>query len=107
METDYNLYQGQLHLGQNQLILKMVTKFNCDKAHAVRNPLVFGQDLAPDDSHDILEDKNPYRELVGSLFMFLTQLGQTSVLSQYLDSPCAVHWRAAKRVSCRRVVQHD
>ena len=45
----------------------MVTKFNCDEAHAVQNPSVLGQDLAPDDSHDSLDDEAPYRELVGSL----------------------------------------
>ena len=105
MVIDYNIDQGELHLGQKHFILKMMTKFNCDEAHAVRNPLVFGQDLAPDDSHDILDDKTRYRELVGSLLYVANATrpdisSSLSILSQYLDCPRAMHWRAAKRVLC-------
>ena len=105
MENNYNIDQVKLRLGQKQFMLKMVTKFNCDEAHAVRNPLVFGQDLAPDDSHDVLDDKIPYRELMGSLLYVANAnrpdiSSSLSIPSQYLDSPRAVHWLTAKRVLC-------
>ena len=96
MENNYNIDQVKLRLGQKQFMLKMVTKFNCDEADAVQKPLVFGQDLAPDDSHDILDDKTPYCELVGSLLYVASATrpdisSSLSILSQYLDSPRAVH----------------
>lgn len=105
MKMDYNIDQAQLHLAQKWFILRMVTKFSCNKAHAVRNPLVFGQDLAPDDSHDIFDDKNPYCELVGSLSYVANATrpdisSSLSTLSQHLDSPRAMHWRIEKRVLC-------
>ena len=92
-------------MGQKQFILKMAIKFNCDEAHAVQNPLVFGQDLAPDDTQNILEDNTPYSELVGSLLYVANATRpyisySLSILSQYIYSPRTVHCRAAKRVIC-------
>ena len=91
--------------GAKAILLKMVTKFNCDEAHAVQNPSVLGQDLAPDDLHDSLDDEAPYRELVGSLLYVANATRpyisySLSILSQYIYSPRTVHCRAAKRVLC-------
>lgn len=97
--------KGELALKQSQFITKMLQKFGCEDANAVRNPMVLGQDLLPTNDQDVLEDKSKYRELVGSLLYVANATRPDvsvalSVLSQFLDCPRAMHWRAAKRVLC-------
>jgi hypothetical protein len=61
------------------------------------------QDLSPDDTHKPVHDKTVYRELIGSLLYVANSTRPdiclaTSVLSQYLEQPREMHWRAAIRV---------
>ena len=51
-----NIDKGKPHVGRKQFVSDVVTKYNCDEAHPVENSLVFVQDLALEDSHDILDD---------------------------------------------------
>ncbi|CEG49936.1 cysteine-rich rlk (receptor-like protein kinase) 8 [Plasmopara halstedii] len=73
------------------------------EANAVRNPMVPGQDLTPDRSHEAYKNDRGYRELIGSL-LYVTNATRPdssailSTLSQYLDLSCDVHWRAAVRI---------
>lgn len=47
MEINYNMEKGELHLKQRQFITKMVAKFGCGDAYAVRNPLVRAKTSCP------------------------------------------------------------
>lgn len=64
---------------------------------------MFGQDLTPDSSHVVLESATRYRELIGAL-LYVTNATRPdigvalSILSQYLDVPTEMRWRAAVRV---------
>ncbi|KAJ0412135.1 hypothetical protein ATCC90586_004055 [Pythium insidiosum] len=103
MELDYDRDRGELKLKQAQFITRMLERFGQATANAVRNPLIMGQDLSPDDTHTTLATNTKYRELIGSLLYVANATrpdisSALSVLSQYLDCPREIHWRAAIRV---------
>ncbi|KAI9908751.1 hypothetical protein PsorP6_016434 [Peronosclerospora sorghi] len=105
MEVKYDMEKAELIMKQEQFITKMLQKSGCHDAHATRNPMVLGQDLVPTDDNEVFDDKTKYRDLVGS-FWYVDNATRPdvsvalSVLSQYLDSPQEMHWRAAKRILC-------
>ncbi|KAE8976384.1 Copia protein [Phytophthora rubi] len=103
MEIDYSVEKGELTVKQMQFINRMLERFSHVDANLVRNPAVLGQDLAPDDSHAMHDDERSYRELIGSLLYVANATRPDisailSTLSQYLDCPREMHWRAALRV---------
>lgn len=103
MELHYDLKKGELFVGQSQYILRMLERFGQASAYPVRNPSVVGQDLRASDEHPRLDSKTPYRELVGSLLYVANATRPdiciaVSILSQHLENPCEMHWRAAVRV---------
>ena len=83
--------------------MKLILKFEQNRAYAVHNPIYAGQDLTPGESHPVLKDITSYRKSVDSS-MYLSNATRPdiicamSVLSQYLYQPRSVHWRAALRV---------
>ncbi|KAE9090712.1 Copia protein [Phytophthora fragariae] len=103
MEIEYARNKGELVVRQTQFIKRMLERFGQVEANSVRNPVVLGQDFAPDDSHDMFEDARSYREVIGSLLYVANATrpdisADLSSLSQYLDCPREMHWRAALRV---------
>ncbi|TYZ61548.1 hypothetical protein PybrP1_003633 [[Pythium] brassicae (nom. inval.)] len=103
MEIKYDRGKGELLLKQKQFIAKMVARFDQQDVNPVRNRVVFGQDLAPDSSHAMLESANRYRELISALLYVANATSSDisvalSILSQYLDTPTETYWRAAVRV---------
>ncbi|KAI9912200.1 hypothetical protein PsorP6_008878 [Peronosclerospora sorghi] len=105
MEVKYDMEKRELILKQDQFITKILQKFGCNYAQATRNPMVLSQDLVPTDYIDVFDNKTKYRELVGSLlYVSNATIPEVSValsvLSQYLDIPRAMHWRAAKHILC-------
>ncbi|GMF36192.1 unnamed protein product [Phytophthora fragariaefolia] len=100
MEIDYSVEKGELTVKQTQFINRMLERFSHVDASPVRNPAVLGQDLAPDDSHDMHDDERSYHELIGSLLYVANATrpdvrATLSTLSQYLDCPREMHWRVA------------
>ncbi|RMX62725.1 hypothetical protein DD238_007957 [Peronospora effusa] len=80
--------------------MKLVLKFKQNEAYAVRNPICAGQVLTPNESHPVVKEITSYRKLVGSLLYIANSTRPDisyamSVLSQYLDQPRQMHWRAA------------
>ncbi|KAE8905659.1 hypothetical protein PF005_g6121 [Phytophthora fragariae] len=103
MAIEYARNKGELVVRQTQFIKRMLERFGQVEANSVQNPMVLGQDFAPNDSHDMFEDARSYRELIGSLLYVAnaTRPDISAVLSsllQYLDCPREMHWRAALRV---------
>ncbi|TYZ57131.1 hypothetical protein PybrP1_002565 [[Pythium] brassicae (nom. inval.)] len=103
MEIEYDRGKGELLLKRKQLVAKMVARFDQQDANPVRNRMVFGQVLAPDSSHAVLESATQYCELIGTLMYFANATRPDisvalMILSQYLDTPTEMHWRAAVRV---------
>ncbi|POM64196.1 Retrotransposon Tca5 Polyprotein [Phytophthora palmivora] len=102
MEVQYNRQEGTLLLKQTQFIARMLKNFRQTDSFPVRNPNVPGQDLHPSSQSTIHLDK-PNRELIGSLLYVANETRpdiciSTSQLSQFLESPQEIHWRAAIRV---------
>ncbi|POM81571.1 Hypothetical protein PHPALM_436 [Phytophthora palmivora] len=95
MGIDYSPNKAELLLKQTQFITKMLEKFDQGNAHAVRNPLIVGQDLTPSDDHPILKSCTVYRELIGSL-LYIANATRPDI--SYAMSPREMHWRAALRV---------
>lgn len=92
-----------LRLKKSQYIARIVEKFRQQNAHPVRNPCVIGQDLTPNEENKGIVNSKIYRELIGSLFYLANATRPdicvpVSSLSQYLDKPTEIHWRAAIRV---------
>lgn len=103
IEIHYALEKGELSMKQTQFITRMLERCGQLDACAVRNPLVHGQDLIPDETHKPFNEKTKYRELIGSLLYVANSTRPdisvaVSILSQYLDCPRKMHWRAAIRV---------
>ncbi|KAL3665196.1 hypothetical protein V7S43_019066 [Phytophthora oleae] len=103
MEVNYKMDEGELLLKQTQFILRLLERFGQEDANPVRNPLVLAQDLTPDDTHARMDSKTKYRELIGSMLHIANATRPDisvalSILSQYLDDPREMHWRAAIRV---------
>ncbi|GMF54557.1 unnamed protein product [Phytophthora fragariaefolia] len=103
MEVDYDRKKGKLIIKQDQFVARLLERFGQEDANAVRNPMVLGQDLTPDDSHDRFDKKTKYRELIGSMLHIANATRPDisvalSTLSQYLEDPREMHWRAAIRV---------
>lgn len=59
----------------------------------------------PGDEHELFNDKTKFRELIGSL-LYVANASRPdvavplSILSQFLECPRIMHWRAAMRVLC-------
>ncbi|KAE8886048.1 hypothetical protein PF003_g29739 [Phytophthora fragariae] len=103
MKLHYNTQKGELFVGQAQYISRMIARFGQADAHPVRNPNVIGQDLRASDEHPKLDAKKPYRELVGSLLYVANATRpdicvSVGILSQHLEDPREMHWKAAVRV---------
>ncbi|KAE8969014.1 hypothetical protein PR001_g27622 [Phytophthora rubi] len=103
MELHYNTQKGEVFVGQAQYISRMIARFGQADAHPVRNPNVIGQDLRASNEHPKLDAKKPYRELVGSLLYVANATRPdicvaVGILSQHLEDPREMHWRAAVRV---------
>ncbi|KAE8902831.1 hypothetical protein PF005_g12441 [Phytophthora fragariae] len=62
MEIEYARNKGELVVRQTQFLQRMLERFGQVEANSVRNPMVLGQDFAPDDSHDIFEDARSYSD---------------------------------------------
>ncbi|KAI9905664.1 hypothetical protein PsorP6_013763 [Peronosclerospora sorghi] len=81
----------------------MLAKFKGPDSNAVRNPLVIIQDLMPEDTNEALDNKRPYRELIGSL-LYVAQVTRPdisialSLLLQNPDRPTSAHWRVQARI---------
>ncbi|KAJ0391462.1 hypothetical protein P43SY_008220 [Pythium insidiosum] len=94
---------GELMLKQTHYITKMINRFGQGDANAVRNPMVVGQDLTPNASHGLFNSKTKYRELIGAM-LYVANATRPDIsialseLSQYLECPREMHWRAAIRV---------
>ncbi|KAL8013243.1 putative reverse transcriptase, RNA-dependent DNA polymerase [Plasmopara halstedii] len=103
MEIQYATEKGELSLRQSQFISKMLEKFGLSGCNPVRNPMVLGQDLTPDDSHSVHRNQTEYWELIGSLLYIVNATrpdisASLSTLSQFLEQPREMHWHAALRV---------
>ncbi|GMF29094.1 unnamed protein product [Phytophthora lilii] len=57
MEIQYNIVKGKLLLCQTQFIKHLLEKFGQQDSNAVRNPLIIGQDLTQDGSHEMHRGK--------------------------------------------------
>ncbi|GMF14669.1 unnamed protein product [Phytophthora lilii] len=105
MEIQYNIVKGELLLRQTQFIKHLLKKFGQQDSNAVRNPLIIGQDLTQDGSHEMHRGKTQFQELVGSLLYVANATRPDisvalSILFQFLDNPLEIHWNAAIRVLC-------
>ncbi|OWZ09994.1 LOW QUALITY PROTEIN: polyprotein [Phytophthora megakarya] len=103
MEVQYNRNEGKLLLKESQFIERIVTNFGQMEANSVRNPNVPGQDLHFPTSNKSSPLSKPYQELIGSLLYVADETRpdictSTSLLSQFLENPSEVHWRAGIRV---------
>ncbi|OWZ08870.1 polyprotein [Phytophthora megakarya] len=103
MEVVYNHLEGRLLLNQSQFIDKMLRNFGQLEAYPVRNPNVPGQDLHSVTTSKSLRLNQPYQELIGSLLYVANGTRpdiciSTSILSQFLENPSEIHWRAGIRV---------
>lgn len=103
MEVLYSRGEGEILVRQSQFISRLIERFDQMTAHAVRNPVVVGQDLRVDDGSKVLTERKPNRELIGSL-MYLANGTRpdisvaVSTLSRHLERPQDVHWRVAIRI---------
>ncbi|GMF33775.1 unnamed protein product [Phytophthora lilii] len=105
MEIQYKIVKGELLLPQTQFIKYLLEKFGQQVSNAVRNPLIIGQDLTQDGSHEMHRGKTQFRELIGSLLYVANATRPDisvalSILSQILDNPHEIHWNAAIPVLC-------
>ena len=90
---------GNIFLHQKQYILKILQKFNMENCNSVSTPIdrsIYTTLV----EYKIVDDKFPYRELIGSL-LYLSILTRpdisyaVGVLSKYLDKPNVVHINSA------------
>ncbi|GMF31306.1 unnamed protein product [Phytophthora lilii] len=105
MEIQYNIVKGKLLQRQTQFIKHLLEKFGQQDSNTVRNPLIIGQDLTQDGSHEMHRGKTQFRELIGSLLYVANATRPDvsialSILSKFLDNPLEIHWNAAIRVLC-------
>lgn len=89
-----------LHLSQRKYILDLLQKMNMSDAKPVATPIATTPKLTKAGTkHSNLTE---YRTLMGSLqYLSFTQLDiayAVNKLSQFMHSPTAEHWQAAKRV---------
>ncbi|OWZ05446.1 hypothetical protein PHMEG_00022466 [Phytophthora megakarya] len=103
MEVQYNRNEGKFLLKESQFMERIVTNFGQEEAYPDRNPNVPGQDLHFATSNKSSPLSKPYQELIGSLLYVANGTRpdictSTSLLSQFLEIPSEVHWRAGIRI---------
>ncbi|XP_058003620.1 secreted RxLR effector protein 161-like [Hevea brasiliensis] len=94
------LHQG-IFMSQRKYAIEILKKFGMENCKTVSTPAVQGEKLSKSDEARKI-DASLYRSLIGCL-LYLSParpdiMYATSILSKFMQSPCEVHYRAAKRV---------